>query len=179
MTREEDSYDLVITNGVEFTYKWDTEVWETMLQNNDNFINPEVFHYPPENPEDQELLEFAEAIELCNQEIQAVATAQIPNLWSKDLPPSSPPSPSASEVSGWNNSINQWPVYHHSWCTKEVCDCSFQPDTPPTPPSVVLWTETTIYLLENKSVDSPFSILDPKLEESVIDWAINLASSLS
>ena len=79
VTRDEDSYDLVITNRVEYTYKWDTEVWETTLQNRDNFINPEVFHCPPETPEDQELLEFAEAIDLQNQETCAVATAQIPN----------------------------------------------------------------------------------------------------
>ena len=146
VTRGEDSYDLVITNGVEYTYKWDTEVWETTLQNCDNFIDPEVFHHPPETPEDQELLEFAEAIDLRNQETCTVATAQIPNPWSEDLPPSSPPSPSVSEVSGWNNSNNQWPVYCRCWCTKEVCDCGFRPDTPPTPPSVVLWTPGNNYL---------------------------------
>ena len=146
VTGEEDSYDLVIPNGVKYTYKWDTEVWETTLQNCDSFIDPEVFHCPPETPEDQELLEFAEAIELRNQDTCAVTAAQIPNPWNENLPPSSPPSPSTSEVSGWNNSNNQWPVYHCCWCTKEVCDCGFCPDTPPTPPSVVLWSPGNNYL---------------------------------
>jgi hypothetical protein len=39
--------ELVATDGIELSYKWQDRVWETTLRNpNPNLINPEEFHRP-------------------------------------------------------------------------------------------------------------------------------------
>ena len=141
----QDQYDLVITEGVEFTYKWDSSFWETSLQNHSRFIDPEVFHQPPDTPDDPEIIEFADAIRIRNDEIRQ-SWLEPPPLEEGSLPPSSPPSIPTASVSGWGDTANQWPTYQHCWCRKEVCDCNYRPDTPPTPPSVVLWAPGSSHL---------------------------------
>ena len=124
------SYDqghrLVITEGKEYTYKWSTTTWETTLENPDHsLINPRIHHLPPQQPANTQVLEVLEQEEA--------------------LPPSSPPSTSDS-VSGWGDTPNIWASTGVCWCNKEVCDCGYRPDTPPTPPSVVLWAPGQNYL---------------------------------
>jgi hypothetical protein len=39
--------ELVATDGIELSYKWQDRIWETTLRNPDpNLINPEEFHCP-------------------------------------------------------------------------------------------------------------------------------------
>ena len=67
---------LAITEGIEFTYKWDSASWETTLENPDqSLVDPRIYHLPPDTPTDPEILEFT--------------TAQLPTDLSP-LPPSSP-----------------------------------------------------------------------------------------
>ena len=135
----EGQHSLVITEGVEFTYKWDSAFWETSLQNNQPLVDPSIFHLPPVQPDDPEILEFAAAAQFREEERNR--QVQVPSL-----PPSSPPTPSTSSVSGWGDTSNQWNSRVPCWCKKEVCDCGYRPDTPPTPPSVVLWAPGQNYL---------------------------------
>ena len=123
---------LVITEGREYTLKWDG-VWETTLENPDtNIVNPQIFHLPPDTPDD----------------IDFVTRLNILETGDESLPPSSPPSPRSSPSppapdtdtdSGWGEPANQWISNGVCWCSKEVCTCGYRPNTPPTPPSVVLW----------------------------------------
>jgi hypothetical protein len=121
-------FQLVSAEGREYTFRWSSSVWETTLENPDNaLINPLIYHLPPSAPTDPETLEFSEALIQRAQEQQ-----QEP-----PLPPSSPPSPSADSIGGTENP--PWNSRAPCWCSKEVCDCGYRPQTPPTPPSVVLW----------------------------------------
>ena len=126
-------FHLAIVEGKEFTYKWDSSNWETTLENPDHrLIDPQVYHLPPDTPDDPEILEFAEA-------------RAPPPLVETPLPPSSPTSISTESVDGWGEP-NLWNGPRRCWCAKEVCDCGYRPDTPPTPPSVVLWAPGNAYL---------------------------------
>ncbi|KAH9013482.1 hypothetical protein EDB84DRAFT_1568627 [Lactarius hengduanensis] len=50
---------LVITEGTELTYSWSSATWETTLTNPDqSLVNPRVFHDPPTDPNDPELVEL-------------------------------------------------------------------------------------------------------------------------
>jgi hypothetical protein len=56
---------LVITEGVEFTCKfntWDNLPWDTTIQNNQALVNPQTYSPPPPQPDDPEILEFVKAI---------------------------------------------------------------------------------------------------------------------
>ena len=123
---------LAITEGIEFTYKWDSTSWEVTLENPDqSLVDPRIYHLPPDAPTDPEILEFA--------------AARLPTNPSS-LPPSSPPSLIGDSVSGWGDPPNPWINRQSCWCEKEVCTCGYRPDTPPTPPSVVLWAPGSLYL---------------------------------
>jgi hypothetical protein len=52
---------------------------------------------------------------------------------------------------------NDWgaePQFHWNTdrcrCKKEVCDCGYRPDTPPTPPNIVLWAPRSVTLPYNE-----------------------------
>ena len=134
LSNSEGGHHLVITEGKELTYKWSTPGWTTTLKNPDhNLINPQIYHFPPETPTDPEVLEV----------LQFRAARNIPIPLSP-LPPSSPPS--NSSLDGWGDPNPFWGP-SSCWCNKEVCDCGYRrPDTPPTPPSVVLWSPGQKYL---------------------------------
>jgi hypothetical protein len=124
---------LVITGGREYLYSWTTQSWQTNLANSEQTVNPRVYQEPPEEPDDPELIELLEA------RTDPQATQALPSLLARiqadNLPASSPstPSPSPPSSDGWGHSINR------CWCNNELCTCGYRPDTPPTPPSVVLW----------------------------------------
>ena len=127
---------LVITEGREFLYTWATFRWDTSLANPDHStVNPRLHQLPPEDPDDPELVELLEA----RFEQRAAQAQALPSLLARiqaeDLPPSTPGTPSAPPSNdGWGHSTNT------CWCNNECCTCGYRPDTPPTPPSVVLWT---------------------------------------
>ncbi|KAH9161745.1 hypothetical protein EDB89DRAFT_2080374 [Lactarius sanguifluus] len=53
---------LVITEGTELTYSWERTTWETTLNNPDhNLVNPRIYHKPPTDPNDPELVELLTA----------------------------------------------------------------------------------------------------------------------
>jgi hypothetical protein len=144
-------HSLVITEGVEFTCRfnaWDNTPWDTTLQNNQPVVNPGTYSLPPSQVDDPELLEFAEAIQEHTNQIAQENSSFNPFRFSPPplkLPPSSPPSPSTSSINYWGDSPNIWCPSKCS-CRKEVCDCGFRPETPPTPPSVVLWAPRSDHL---------------------------------
>jgi hypothetical protein len=129
----EGGHHLVITEGKELTYKWSTPGWTTTLENPDsNLVDPQVYHLPPETPTDPEVIELLEF------RAARAYPEPGPNPPISPLPPSScPTSPSNSNTDGWGETNPLWGL-SNCWCNKEVCDCGHRPQTPPTPPSVVL-----------------------------------------
>ena len=126
-------HQIVITEGREYTYKWSQSVWTTSLENPDsNLINPRIYHLPPDQPNNPEIVEYARVIFNRTRELET-------------LPPSSQPL-STTLVSSNSGAASQWGMGDTCWCNKEVCDCGFRPNTPPTPPSVVLWVPGQSYL---------------------------------
>ena len=132
---------LVITEGRELAYRWRNNEWETILENPDpRLIDPVIHHLPPVQPSSPSYRTEPNQIEP-----EELAEA-IQTLEERELPPSEPPTPSESSwgsdfIPSWNRG-NQV-----CWCEgKELCTCGFRPDTPPTPPSVVLWTPGRHYL---------------------------------
>ena len=111
------SYTFVQCDDREYSYKWSEDRWDTNINNsNPQLVNPLFYCIP--------------------RPAQELADSQ--------LPPSSPiPS------SGWNESSRGWTLEIHPercWCRKEVCDCGYRPDTPPTPKNVVLWAPRNKHL---------------------------------
>jgi hypothetical protein len=126
---------LAITEGREYTYKWANNTWENTLENPDQrLVDPRILHLPPDAPSDPAIIDFANTRRFFEEE---------------QLPPSSPPSPTTSDslATGWGVTSDQWNRTTSCWCSgKEICDCGYRPDTPPTPPSVVLWAPGQAYL---------------------------------
>ncbi|KAH9174269.1 hypothetical protein EDB89DRAFT_1904739 [Lactarius sanguifluus] len=132
---------LVITEGIELTYSWERATWETTLNNPDhNLVNPRVYHQPPTDPNDPELVEL----------LTARRTNPLSLLARLSLPASSPETEETnnSSNSGWGEEPNVGPC----WCTQEVCICGYRPDTPPTPDGVVLWSPGINYLPFRESI---------------------------
>ncbi|KAH9158613.1 hypothetical protein EDB89DRAFT_2085749 [Lactarius sanguifluus] len=90
---------LVITEGTELTYSWERATWETTLNNLDhNLVNPRVYHEPPTDPNDPELVEL----------LTARRTNPLSLLARLSLPASSPETEETnnSSNSGWGEEPN-------------------------------------------------------------------------
>jgi len=137
---------LVITDGREYSYRWDTQVWTNSLRNPDQrILNPITYHLPPLVPQN---IAFAqrnitppgaaidpEVLEALQTVLNDLPQISLPD--EESLPSSSPPNTPAS---GWTIPTEPYnPHYDQCWCTKEVCTCGYRPDTPPTPPEIRLW----------------------------------------
>ncbi|KAH9166536.1 hypothetical protein EDB89DRAFT_1910579 [Lactarius sanguifluus] len=132
---------LVITEGTELTYSWERATWETTLNNPDhNLVNPRVYHQPPTDPNDPELVEL----------LTARRTNPLSLLARLSLPASSPETEETNNSS--NSSWGEEPNVGPCWCTQEVCICGYRPETPPTPEGVVLWSPGVNYLPFRESV---------------------------
>ncbi|KAH9177656.1 hypothetical protein EDB89DRAFT_1902273 [Lactarius sanguifluus] len=101
---------------------------------------PRIYHEPPTDPNDPELVEL----------LTARRTNPLSLLAHLSLPASSPETEETnnSSNSGWGEEPNVGPC----WCTQEVCICGYRPDTPPTPEGVVLWSPGVNYLPFRESV---------------------------
>jgi len=148
---------LVTTEGREIVYKWRTQEWETTTTNPDQrLINPRIYYFPPDHPSSRNQ-EYANPRIQVNAEelseiLQEISEEGLASQREEELPPSSPPSDvpnqsTPSSRSGWDLDNPLWNRQHSCWCEgKEICTCGFRPDTPPTPPSVVLWAPGYQYL---------------------------------
>ncbi|KAH9167275.1 hypothetical protein EDB89DRAFT_2245763 [Lactarius sanguifluus] len=105
---------LVITEGTELTYSWERATWETTLNNPDhNLVNPRIYHEPPTDPNDPELVEL----------LTARRTNPLSLLARLSLPASSPETEETnnSSNSGWGEEPNVGPC----WCTQETRDSPY------------------------------------------------------
>ena len=143
---------LVITEGRELKYQWHTAVWDITLENPDSrLVNPRIYHLPLEfdsGPSTSRLVSFRTP---GNTFLQELATLPVEErLLEEELPPSNiveftPP----QSDNGWGTGVDTpWNLRSSScWCeNQEICTCNYRPDTPPTPPSVVLWAPGYKYL---------------------------------
>jgi hypothetical protein len=127
----------VITEGRELTYKWINNVWETTLENPvPRLINPRIYHFPIEELDNDFEERGPTRIQVLTVEEQ---------LLDESLPPSSLAIATPDSDIGWEEDTSQG-NRTVCWCGKEVCDCGYRPNTPPTPPSVVLWAPGHSYL---------------------------------
>ena len=132
------SHRLVIVDGKEFTYHWSPGIWETTLDNPDpNAVNPVEFHFAPvgtsfpvEPAPSPPLVARIED----EEDLEYTPEPDPP----ESLPPSSTESTTVWDSSSWENTPNPW-SQERCFCRKEVCDCGYRPDTPPTPPGITLW----------------------------------------
>ena len=168
---------LVITDGREYSYRWNTRVWTNSLRNPDQrIINPSTYYYPPLAPQSVaftyrnttppiptilEPPEVTPSRTLLEPDALASALAEIPEVLpvrEDSLPPSSP---QETSTSAWSIPAEDWnPHYERCWCNKEVCTCGYRPNTPPTPPDVHLWrphdeTLPSIFATPTLSLPSP------------------------
>ena len=157
-------FRIVHTSGRTHRYSWNTNSWEVSTSNPDPaLVDPEPpFFLPPLTPADseyhtrvQEPLRYYtpdidERIHGPSEEASSLATSSIPSVDSPPPPLEANPTwgPPAPDQ-GWTNRPTSWILNNHCWCNNEVCDCGFRPNTPPTPPNVVLWTPGNNYLPYN------------------------------
>jgi hypothetical protein len=134
----------VITEGHEFTYRWNNPVWEITLENPDqNLVNPRIHHLPQDTLDDE--LNSTHVYTALAELNDLTLNDRQEHLLQEDLPPSSGWTSRApvSDI-GWEDDLSR--NTESCWCNKEVCTCRYRPDTPPTPPSVVLWSPGLEYL---------------------------------
>jgi hypothetical protein len=157
-------FRIVHTTGRTHRYSWNTNSWELSTSNPDPaLVDPEPPYFlPPLAPADpdyqihvQEPLRYYtpdidERIRGPSESPSSPTTSSIPSVDSPPLPPLETnvqlwgPPPQGDQ--GWNNRPASWILNNHCWCNNEVCDCGFRPNTPPTPPDVVLWSPGNNYL---------------------------------
>jgi hypothetical protein len=134
----------VITEGRKFTYRWNNPVWEITLENPDQtLVNPRIHHLPQDTLDDE--LNSTHIYTALAELNDLTISNREERLLQEDLPPSSGWTSRApvSDI-GWEDDPSR--NTESCWCNKEVCMCGYRPDTPPTPPSVVLWSPGLEYL---------------------------------
>jgi hypothetical protein len=113
----------VITEGHEYTYRWNNPVWEVTLENPDqNLVNPRI-HHLPQDTLDNELnttYVYTALTELNNLTLRD----REEHLLQDDLPPSSGWTSRApiSDI-GWEDNPSR--NTESCWCNKEVCTCGY------------------------------------------------------
>jgi hypothetical protein len=149
--------------GKSYFYLWDNPRWTLVTRNQDSrLVDPEsAFFLSPDSPGDTDFLnrvqeplryytpdleegirpldDYPPPLELNSEPINLPPS----NASSTSLPThrSTPPEEwrHPSPDNGWQHT-SHWNNPGHCYCGKEVCDCGFRPNTPPTPPSVTLWS---------------------------------------
>ena len=136
-------YTLVVTNGREYHLKWIEGFWNSTLHNPDpNLIDPLEYTLAPVIPESY----IVNVPPTENPNPTPVPTVEEPAN-EETLPPSDIgeegwTSPESSAV-GWGTAVHR---VTQCWCRGELCTCNYRPDTPPTPPGIVLWNPRAPFL---------------------------------
>ena len=157
-------FRIVHTTGRTYQYSWNTNSWELSTSNPDPaLVDPEPPYFlPPLTPGDSEYQarvqeplryytpDIEERFRGPSESATSLATSTIPSVDSPPLPPLEANvqlwGPPPQGDNGWNNRPTSWILNNHCWCNNEVCDCGFRPNTPPTPPNLVLWSPGNNYL---------------------------------
>ena len=139
--------ELVYCHSKEYTYKWNTSVWEVNIINHEQaLVNPANFSHPITEPnafgqeaEYQEQLDCIlgqpEDFSIDAQYWNSLETTKV----NSDLLSSSPSLPSLT-------SRARTPEIQHCWCGIDLCLCNNpRPTTPPTPPYIFLWKPTSLH----------------------------------
>ncbi len=135
---------LVYCHSKEYTYKWTTAAWEVNIINHEQtLVNPSNFSRPITEPNAfgreteyqdrlERILNQPDDFSIDNRYWDSLDTTEI----ASDLPSSSPSLPSLS-------SRAHTPELQPCWCGIDLCLCNNpRPDTPPTPPYIILWKPT-------------------------------------
>ena len=138
--------ELVYCHSKEYTYKWNTSLWEVNIINHKQaLVNPANFSHPITEPnafgweiEYQECLERIlsqpDDFSIDAQYWDSLETTEV-NLSLSSSPPSLP------ALSSWAHSLE----LQTCWCGTDLCLCNNpQPATPPTPPYIFLWKPTAL-----------------------------------
>ena len=131
-------YRLVICPGRTHTFRWNTNFWETNLENPDHSLtNPTDYELPPTAPNTDEFRE-ARFRRSRNETPAPVISITPPPLLERIITPP-----------GWGTADSRWESnttldtdtgFTACWCGIDVCTCGHRPATPPTPPYITLWT---------------------------------------
>ena len=137
---------LVYCHSKEYTYKWTTSLWEVNIVNDEQtLVNSTNFSCPITEPNTfGRETEYQDRLDqILHQPDNFNIEAQYWNLLdtteiASDLPSSSPSLPSLS-------SRAHTPELQTCWCRIDLCLCNNpRPDTPPTPPYIILWKPTAL-----------------------------------
>ena len=143
-------WELVYADNKQYTYEWDTQIWETNIINPElSAINPRTFQRPPRSnwagDLDPEYIRTREQLAQITQEDLRLDT----NPWDSDTEAEedSPQIPLLTvtpfidhPISWATGSTTGGPRSYTCTCGIDVCTCdSRHPGTPPTPPDICLW----------------------------------------
>jgi hypothetical protein len=133
-------YTLVVTDGREYHLTWREGHWNSTLHNPDpNLINPRDYTLAPVIPESH----HTRALNVPSPTPVALIEGPPVTTEPSDEEETLPPSDDNRSNIGWD-SPQPWTNHLTTcWCRGELCTCGFRPDTPPTPPGIVLWTPRT------------------------------------
>ena len=131
---ESERYRFCITDGREYTYQWTQGIWEVTLANPDqDIIDPRDWHYPPVVRRSPRFVQYIDDTAVIREESESSNS----DAWTP-LPPSSEQNWDLPDPNPWQPTS--------CTCRREVCNCGYRPDTPPTPEGVVLWAPGNQYL---------------------------------
>ena len=149
------SFQIVHCDHATYTYNWTLADWTIVTHRADtNLVDPDQpFFLPPSSPVDPDFASrVQEPLRYYTPDISVSSTSSLP---SSSIPDPRPRDARLLNDTEFNNPVTDFnqPISDNSWdrpaswisqtscwCHKEVCDCGFRPDTPPTPPSVTLWS---------------------------------------
>jgi len=141
--------ELVYCHSKEYTYKWNTSLWEVNIINHEQaLVNPANFSRPITEPnafgretEYQDCLERIlsqpDNFSIDAQYWDSLDTTEVDST----LPSSTPSLPNLSSRAGTPEIL----IVPPCWCGTDLCLCDKpRPNTPPTPPYIFLWKPTAI-----------------------------------
>jgi len=138
--------ELVYCHSKEYTYKWNTSLWEVNIINHEQaLVNPANFSRPITEPNTfgreteyqehlEQILSQPDNFSIDTQYWESLDTTEV----NSSLPSSSPSLPALS-------SRAHSPELQPCWCGTDLCLCNNpRPVTPPTPPYIFLWKPTAL-----------------------------------
>jgi len=137
---------LVYCHSKEYTYKWNTSLWEVNIINHEQaLVNPANFSHPITEPNAfgqetkyqerlEQILSQPNNFSIDAQYWESLDTTEVDS----SLPSSSPSLPALSSQA-------HSPELQPCWCRTDLCLCNNpRLATPPTPPYIFLWKPTAL-----------------------------------
>jgi hypothetical protein len=129
---------LVYTDSKEYTYKWTTKQWDITIHNPKTaIINPQIYTLPISAP--NTLGRDVKYQEQLDKFLKQTDNFSISAKYWNSVESTKTESRSSSPLPTFFISLPSPPALAVCQYGIDLCQCNYQPNTPPTPPYIELW----------------------------------------